>query len=59
METTNIILLAGGTLVALIGFFALVSPHVSRWINAPGGPRLKGIVAIIVGIILIILGLSI
>ena len=59
METTNIVLVFGGAFVAILGFFALVSPHMSRWISAPGGPRLKGIVAMIVGIILMIIGLSI
>jgi len=58
MVATNIILLVGGTLVAILGFFALVSPHISRWISAPGGPKLKGIIAMIVGIILIIISLT-
>ncbi len=56
---TNIILIAGGALVALLGFFALINPNVSRFISAPGSTKLKGIIAIVVGLILIIVGLSI
>ncbi|KYK24520.1 hypothetical protein AYK24_06050 [Thermoplasmatales archaeon SG8-52-4] len=57
MDVSNIILLIVGAVVVLFGIGAFLNPNLSRWINAPGGPKLKGSIAIIVGIILIILGL--
>ncbi len=55
METTNIILLAAGIIVLLFGIGAFLHPNIARWINAPGGPRLKAIIATIIGIILIVI----
>ena len=59
METTNIILIGGGTFVILLGFAAIASPNMSRWINVPGGPKLKGIISLVIGLIMIIIGLTI
>jgi len=56
---TNIILVAGGALVALLGFFAIINPNVSRIISAPGTAKIKGIIAIVIGLILIIVGLTV
>ena len=55
MEITNIILLVVGIIVMLFGISAFLNPNISRWINAPGGPRLKAAVATIIGIILIVI----
>lgn len=59
MNTANIILLIVGACVTLFGIGAFFNPNIARWINAPGGPRFKAIIAIIVGVILIIIGLVI
>jgi len=53
----NIITLFAGLIVLLFGIVAILNPNVARWINAPGGPRLKALIALIVGIILIIVSL--
>lgn len=55
MEIVNIILLVTGLIVLFFGIGAFLNPNLARWINAPGGPRLKAIIATIVGIILIII----
>jgi hypothetical protein len=54
METVNIILIIVGLVVLLFGIGAFFNPNFARWINAPGGPRLKAAIAIVVGIILMI-----
>jgi Kef-type K+ transport system membrane component KefB len=54
METVNIILIIVGLIVILFGIGAFINPNFSRWINAPGSPRLKATIAIVVGIILLI-----
>ena len=59
MNTANIILLIVGACVILFGIGAFFNPNIVRWINAPGGPRLKAIIAIIIGVMLIIVGLVI
>ncbi|KYK26893.1 hypothetical protein AYK20_08455 [Thermoplasmatales archaeon SG8-52-1] len=56
MDITNIILLIVGAVVVLFGIGAFLNPNISRLINAPGGPKLKGSIAMIVGIIIIIIG---
>jgi len=53
------ILLIVGIIVAIFGIGAFINPNLARWINAPGNPALKAIVATITGIILIILSLII
>jgi hypothetical protein len=57
METVNIIMIVVGVIVALIGVVAFFNPSFARIINAPGGPRLKAIIALIAGIIILIVGL--
>jgi len=56
MGITNIILLIVGLIVTLFGIGAFLNPNLARWINAPGSPIIKAIIAMIAGIILIILG---
>lgn len=57
MEFVNTILIIVGVIVLLFGVAAFFNPNFARWINAPGGPRLKAIVVIVVGIILVIVSL--
>jgi len=57
MVEVNTILIIIGSIVALIGIIAFFIPALTKIINAPGGPRLKAIIAIITGIILILIGL--
>jgi hypothetical protein len=59
MEIANTILVIVGVIVLLFGIAAFFNPNFARWINAPGGPRLKAIIAIVVGIILILVSLII
>jgi hypothetical protein len=57
MEIANIIMIVVGAIVALIGVAAFFNPNFARIINVPGGPRLKAIVALIIGIIIAVFGL--
>ena len=57
METVNLVLIIIGSLVALTGIISFFVPTLTRIINAPGGPRLKATVALIIGIILLLIGL--
>ena len=59
METINIVLIIVGVIVSLIGVAAFLNPNFSKLINVPGGPKLKAIVAIIIGLIILITGLII
>ena len=59
METINIVLIIVGAIVSLIGVAAFLNPNFSKIINVPGGPKLKAIVAIIIGLIILITGLII
>jgi hypothetical protein len=52
----NYIMIIIGLSVALLGLATIFNPNLARWINAPGGPRLKGFIALIVGIIISIIG---
>ena len=54
MVTTNFILLIAGVVVVLFGIGAFFNPNIARWINAPGGPKIKAIIALITGFILIV-----
>ena len=56
MDTTNTIVVIVGLIVLLFGIAAFFNPNWARWINFPGGPRLKAIAALIIGIIIIIIG---
>jgi hypothetical protein len=57
MGITNIILSIIGVIVITIGLAAFFNPNFARIINAPGGPRLKSIIALIAGIIILVIGL--
>jgi len=57
MNLANYIFILCALLSLSIGFLAFINPNMSKWIRAPGGPRLKGTIAIITGIILLIAGL--
>ena len=59
MGIANTILLIVGVVVVLTGLAAFFNQNFARWINAPGGPRLKAAIALIVGVILIIVGVAI
>ena len=55
----NYIMIITGVLVSLLGLGAFFYPNLARWINIPGGPRLKGVIALIIGIIIIIIGFAV
>lgn len=57
MEIINTVFIIVGAIVALIGVAAIFNPNFARIINAPGGPRLKGAIALIIGLIFLIVGL--
>ncbi len=57
METINLVLTIIGSIITLIGIIAFFVPNFAKLINVPGGPKIKGIVAIIIGIIILIYGL--
>lgn len=59
MGYVNIFMLICGIIVSVIGIGTWINPNLERLINAPGGPRLKGTIALIIGIIIIIIGLMI
>jgi hypothetical protein len=59
MENINIVLIIVGALLTLLGALTIFIPNLSRIINVPGGPKLKAIVLIIIGLILIVVGISI
>ena len=53
----NIIISIVGIIVTIIGITTFINPNFAKLINVPGGPKIKGIVAIIIGIIILIYGL--
>ena len=55
MEMGNMVLLVLGIIVIIIGLAAFFIPNFAGLINAPGGPKLKAVIAFIVGIIFVIL----
>ncbi len=57
MNVTNTVLIVVGFIVIIIGIAAFLNPNFARIINAPGSPRLKAIIALIIGVIIIIIGL--
>ena len=59
MSTTNTILKVIGIFVIIVGIAALFNPSFAKLINAPGGPRIKAIIALITGIIIFIIGLTV
>jgi len=56
METTNIILIVAGVIATLAGLATFFNPNFARIIRAPGSPRIKAMIALIAGVILIIVG---
>jgi hypothetical protein len=59
MGVANTILIVVGALATLVGALTIFYPTLARIIRAPGGPRLKAIIAIIIGLILLIIGFTI
>jgi hypothetical protein len=59
MGFANTIMIICGIIVSIIGIVTWINPNFERLINAPGGPRLKGTIALVVGIIILIIGLII
>ena len=57
MEIVNLITLIVGFIVILIGIAAFINPNFARIINAPGSPRLKAIIAMVAGVIIVIISL--
>lgn len=55
MNIVNTILLITGIIVTLIGIGAFLNPNIAKIINAPGGARLKALIAMIIGIIFVII----
>jgi len=56
MSLVNQVLIIIGAIVALIGILSFINPNFTRIINFPGGPKLKAIGALIIGLILMIIG---
>jgi len=59
MEFINTVFFIVGIITSLFGLAAFLNPSFARFINAPGGPRLKAIVALTIGIIFIVVSLTI
>ena len=59
MVDTNTVLIIVGVIVTAIGALGFFNPNFTRLINAPGGPRLKAVIAIITGLIILAVGLLI
>jgi dipeptide/tripeptide permease len=59
METGNTVMIIVGALLILLGALTIFIPNLSRIINVPGGPKLKAIVSIVIGLILIVVGISV
>lgn len=57
MISVNTVFIIIGSLVTILGIVAFFIPALARIINAPGGPRLKAVIAITIGIIFILAGL--
>ena len=57
MTITNYILIIVGGLVVFVGILSIFFPGLTRIINAPGGERIKSIIAIIIGLILLLIGI--
>jgi hypothetical protein len=59
MTVINTVFTVIGIIILLIGTLAFFNPSFTRWINFPGGPKIKAIAATITGVILIIIGILI
>lgn len=56
MTITNYILIIVGVFVALLGILSIFFPGLTRVINAPGGARVRSIIAIVIGLIILMIG---
>ena len=59
MIDTNTILIITGAIITIIGIAGFLNPNFTKIVSAPGGPRLKAIIAIVAGLIILIAGLLI
>jgi len=59
MSVINTTFILVGALVALLGVLTFFIPALERIINAPGGPRMKALIALIIGLIFLIVGLTV
>lgn len=57
MTSINIVFIIIGLIITIIGILTFFIPMLARIINAPGGPKLKASIAVIIGIIFILIGL--
>jgi multisubunit Na+/H+ antiporter MnhG subunit len=57
MELLNVVLIIIGAIITLIGIAVFLNPNFSKLINAPGGPKLKAIIAIVIGLIILFYGI--
>jgi hypothetical protein len=57
MEIGNTITIIVGIGVILIGVGAFFNPNFARWVNAPGSPRLKAMIAMVAGAGIVVAGL--
>ena len=57
MFLLNTLLLIVGIVALIIGILTFFIPGFARLINAPGGPRMKAVIAAIIGIIFILIAL--
>jgi hypothetical protein len=57
MSITNYILTIIGGIVTLIGILSIFYPGLTKIINVPGGERMKSIIAIISGLVIVTIGL--
>jgi len=55
----NTILIIVGLFTIAVGIGAFLNPNIARFINSPGGPRIKAVVALITGIIILIISLTV
>ena len=55
MNLLNTIFLIVGIGVTILGAASFFIPALTRFINAPGNPKIKSIISIIIGIIIIII----
>ncbi len=59
MNAGNLVFILIGAFVTFTGILSFINPNWTRWINFPGGPRLKAIAALVSGLILLLVGLLI
>ena len=57
MSVLNTIFLIIGTALIIVGTVSFLLPGLTRFINAPGGPKLKASIAMVIGIFFLVLSL--